>query len=178
MITVLDRGEYHPCKILDRRDGKIEVHYQGWKKRYDEWLEEDSPRILREETTLEERKRKRHDVSAEDVEAESSPGARKRLASDRDNIPLTCPVPSREEERETAPIANPDGGAFSTSQPMVSGEGQSGSNGSSLGDNAAQQTLYVPVVTASEVRPQGEVVGAGRHCSLCSEIITSSHVSC
>ena len=47
-LKVLDRGETYDCQIMQKVGSKLEVHYYGWNGRYDEWLDEDSPRILKE----------------------------------------------------------------------------------------------------------------------------------
>ena len=31
---------------LDKDNNKVKIHYQGWKDKYDEWLLEDSDRII------------------------------------------------------------------------------------------------------------------------------------
>ena len=46
-IHVYHVDDYYEAKITERDGGKVRIHYVGWAMRYDEWLSEDSDRILR-----------------------------------------------------------------------------------------------------------------------------------
>ena len=47
-IYVLDKGKEYACKIVDRNEKgqQIKVHFVGWNKKCDIWLDEDSERIV------------------------------------------------------------------------------------------------------------------------------------
>ena len=46
-IYVLEDGKPYKCKVVGKRDDGIEVHFIRFKKRYDEWINLDSDRIVR-----------------------------------------------------------------------------------------------------------------------------------
>ena len=73
-IYVLEDGKPYKCKVVGKRDDSIEVHFIRFKKRYDEWINLDSDRIVRSagDISISEdlaSKRKRDDD--EEVENES-----------------------------------------------------------------------------------------------------------
>lgn len=49
IIKVVDKtdGNSYRCRVEDVKGGKVRVHYVGWKKTYDEWIECSSSRILK-----------------------------------------------------------------------------------------------------------------------------------
>ena len=48
VIYVMDKGKQYACKIVERNEKgeKIKVHFVGWNKKCDIWLDEDSDRIV------------------------------------------------------------------------------------------------------------------------------------
>ena len=48
IIYVMDKGKEYACKIVERNEKgqKIKVHFVGWNKKCDIWLDEDSDRIV------------------------------------------------------------------------------------------------------------------------------------
>ena len=46
-IYVLEDGKPYKCKVVGKRNDSIEVHFIRFKKRYDEWINLDSDRIVR-----------------------------------------------------------------------------------------------------------------------------------
>ena len=81
LILALKDGFLYPAKIIDMRkleDGSsgVLIHYQGWNKKYDEWVEEketcrkmNEENIKEQKRLLEEEKEKRR-KAAEAAEAE------------------------------------------------------------------------------------------------------------
>ena len=45
-VWVLDGGIPYPCRVVDKRGGKLEQIFKNWNARHDLWLDEDSPRIV------------------------------------------------------------------------------------------------------------------------------------
>mmetsp|Transcript_2224 Transcript_2224/g.7953 ORF Transcript_2224/g.7953 Transcript_2224/m.7953 type:complete len:147 (-) Transcript_2224:164-604(-) len=62
LILALKDGFLYPAKIIDMRrleDGSsgVLIHYQGWNKKYDEWMEEkETCRKMNEENTREQKR--------------------------------------------------------------------------------------------------------------------------
>jgi mortality factor 4-like protein 1 len=62
LILALKDGFLYPAKIIDMRrleDGSsgVLIHYQGWNKKYDEWVEEkETCRKMNEENTREQKR--------------------------------------------------------------------------------------------------------------------------
>ena len=46
-IYVLDDGKLYKCKVVSKKDNSIEVNFIRFKKRYDEWINLYSDRIVR-----------------------------------------------------------------------------------------------------------------------------------
>ena len=45
-MSVMEDGKLYKCKVVGRRGEEIQVHFVNWNARYDQWLHEDSPRIV------------------------------------------------------------------------------------------------------------------------------------
>ena len=181
-IWVLEDNKPYSCKVIDKRNGRLELHFKQWNKRYDIWIEEDSSRIVdgpdvlvcddsqvSVQPTEAKNKRGRDDDETDDVES-SGYNMRKRpsLASDvvggsskslpassAVNLPLTRD-PSVDLTGGTVPAVPPVGGSSS----------------------ACPSPLSDPVVVSVDVSPQTDVVRAVRQCSLCSGSLSGQVVSC
>ena len=51
IVFVVDKADGKPyqCKILIVREDLIKIHYHGWNSKYDEWLQQDSPRLVQQD---------------------------------------------------------------------------------------------------------------------------------
>ena len=50
VVVSVDRvnGKPYHCKILDTKEDLINIHYHRWNSKYDELLQQDSPRLVQQ----------------------------------------------------------------------------------------------------------------------------------
>ena len=155
---MLGEGIPYPCRVVDKRGSKLELHFKNWNARYDLWLDEDSPRIV--------------DCPSE-VVADGS-----QVSRTRETLMMIliffhpddgCPLGYNLRKRPSV-VAN-DAVRVEPVVPELSGAESAESSGGDrpAGEVTVQPPLSVPVVEIADIRPATEVVRAVRKCALCFE---------
>ena len=49
-VKDLRDGKFYKCKVVDMKDKKCKVHFVGWRKTFDEWLDVNSDRVKEDDT--------------------------------------------------------------------------------------------------------------------------------
>ena len=174
-IWVLESDKPYKCRVVDRRDSLLEVHFLNWNKRHDLWLKEDSPLIVDGPDGAEinvsqpqgscsgSKNKRKLEIVGED--SSSAYNLRKRPSLSSEVVVL---------EASGLDVLTSVGAASSDVDRVMEPSRELGGGGS----NMHQPPLDIPALAVPDVRPRAVSGQDVRQCALCSRSLSDRGVSC